>query len=159
MILSILQQIHIFNTPYLIPNTYLWYFISYIRYTFFSTLDSALPSRVFMHLIAIRTKPSRCTSVKPGYHRFAYLWLTSSTHYPGYPIKKLTSITRGEDQLRPTGFSNSPPTVVLKGSKSQASKYRQSADKLDNLSYVRISEWKYPFWVIYILKWWQSLFT
>ena len=58
--------------------------------------------------------------------------------------------TRGGGQLRPTGFSTSPLTVVLKDGKLHASTSRQSADRLDNLNYVHISEWEYTFQVTYV---------
>ena len=50
-----------------------------------------------------------------------------------------------------TGFSTSSPTVVLKGGKPHDLISRRSADWLNNLSCVRISEWKYTFQVTYIL--------
>ena len=66
-------------------------------------------------------------------------------------MRKLTSFfTRGGGQLRLTGFSTSPPTVVLEGGKPHASTNRQSADRLDNLSCVCISEWDYIFRVTYV---------
>ena len=65
-------------------------------------------------------KPSRRTPVKPGCHRSTRLWLLSSSYYFSYPMKKLTSITRGGSRLRPTGFSTSLPTVMLKGGKPHA---------------------------------------
>ena len=67
-------------------------------------------------------------------------------------MRKLTSFfTKGGGQLCSTGFSTSPPTVVLKGDKPHASTNEQSTDRLDNLSCVRISEWEYTFRVTYIL--------
>ena len=62
----------------------------------------------------------------------------------------MSFFTRGGSRLRPTGFSTSPPTVVLEGGKPHASTSGQSADKLDNLSCVCISKWEYTFWVTYI---------
>ena len=56
--------------------------------------------------------------------------------------------TRG-GQLRPTGFSTSP-IVVLKGGKPHTSTSERSADRLDNLSCVRISEQEYTFQVTYV---------
>ena len=41
--------------------------------------------------------------------------------------------------------------MVLKGNKSYTLTSRQSVDKLDNLSCVRINEWEYTFQVTYIL--------
>ena len=61
--------------------------------------------------------------------------------------------------MRPTGFSTSPPTVVLEGGKPHASTSGRSADRLDNLSCVRISEWEYTFQVTYIQGDVRRLFT
>ena len=99
----------------------------------------------------IKTKLSRRIPVKPGRHQSIHLWSLSSNHYPGYLMKKLTFIIRGEGRLHSTGFSTSPPIVVLKGGKPHASISKQSADGLDNLSCVSISEWEYIFRVTYIL--------
>ena len=129
LMLSILHQIHIF---------------------FNSRLGSFQPS--FYASNCIRTKPSRRASIKLGRHWFTRLWLSSSSHYPGYLMKKLMSITRKGSQLHPTGFSISPPTVVPKSGEIHTSICRQSADKLDNLSCIRISEWEYFFRVIYVLR-------
>ena len=134
--LSILHQIHIF---------------------FNSKLGSSQPS--FYASNCIRTKPSKHTSIKLGCHWPARLLPLSSSHYLGYSMKKLTSITKGESQLRPTGLSALPPTMVLKGGKSHASISGQSADRLDNLSCIHISEWEYTFRVTYILRWRQGLST
>ena len=68
-------------------------------------------------------------------------------------------ITEGGGQLRPTSFSTSPPNVVFKDSKHHALTSSRSLDGLDNLSYVRISEWEYTFRVTYILRWRQRLST
>ena len=66
-------------------------------------------------------------------------------------MRKLTSFfTREGGRLRLTGFSTSPSIVVLKDSKPHASTSGQSVGKLDNLSCVRISEWKYTFQVTYV---------
>ena len=62
----------------------------------------------------------------------------------------MSFFTRGGGRLRPTGFSTSPPTVVLEGGKPHASTSGRSADRLDNLSCVRINEWEYTFRVTYI---------
>ena len=53
--------------------------------------------------------------------------------------------------MHPTDFSNSPPTVAPKGGKPHALTSRRSADRLNNLSSVRISEWEYTFRVTYVL--------
>ena len=116
-----------------------------------STPDSALPSRALIHLIVYQNQAFKT------YNRLAWLplasrhWLSSSSQYPGYPMRKLMSFfTRGRGQLRSTGFSTLPPTVVLKGGKPHASTCGRSIDKLDNLSCVRINEWKYTFQVTYV---------
>ena len=116
-ILSILHQIHIF---------------------FNSRLGSFQPS--FYASNCIKIKLSRRIPIKLGRYWPACFWLLSCSHYLGYPIRKLMSITRREGQLRPTGFSISPPTVVLKGGKPNTSISRQSGNRLNNLSCVRISE-------------------
>ena len=115
----------------------------------YSRLGSSQPS--FHAFNCIKTKPSRRTSVKPRRHWPTRLWLLLSSHYPSYPMRKLTSMTRGGSQLHPTGFSTSPPTVVHKDGKSHASISGWSADRLDNLSCVCIIEWKYTFQVTYVL--------
>ena len=133
--LSILHQIHIFVN---------------------FRLGSSQPSLYTSN--CIRTKLSRCILVKPDCHWPTCLWPLSSSHYSGYPIKKLTSITRKGGQLCLIGFSTLSPTVVLKGSKPHALTNRQSVDRLDNLSCICISEWEYTFRVIYILRWRRHLF-
>ena len=140
LMLSILHQIHIFNAPYLTPDTH----FCQLQTRLFPAEPSCIQSY-------IRTKPSRRTPVKPGRHRPTRLRPSSSSQYPDYPMRKLTSFfTRGRGRLRPTGFSTSPPIVVLEGGKPHASTSRQSADKLDNLNCVHISEWEYTFRVTYI---------
>ena len=99
----------------------------------------------------IRTKPPRRTPVKLGCHWPARLWPLSSSKYPDYPMRKLTSFTRREDRLRPTSFSTSPPIMVLKSSKPYASTSGQSIDRLDNLSCVCINKWEYAFQVTYVV--------
>ena len=98
----------------------------------------------------IRTKPSRHLLVKPNCHRLICLWPLLSSHYLGYPMRKLMSITRGGGQLYSTGFSTSPPTVVLKSGKSHTLISEQFANRLANLSCIHISEWEYTFWVTYV---------
>ena len=58
-----------------------------------------------------------------------------------------------------TGFSTSPPTVVLKGGKPHALTSGRSADKLHNLSCVHISKWEYTFQITYVFRWRQCFFT
>ena len=59
-----------------------------------SRLDSSQPSSHTSNHVS-EPKPSRRTSVKPGGHRPTRLWLLSSSYYPGYPMKKLTSHHKG----------------------------------------------------------------
>ena len=66
-------------------------------------------------------------------------------------MRKLTYIIREEGQLHPTSFLILSPTVVLKSGKPHASISEPSADRLDNPSYVHISEWEYTFQVTYVL--------
>ena len=53
--------------------------------------------------------------------------------------------------MRPTDFSTSPLTMTPKSSKLHVLTSGQSANRLDNLSCVRISEWKYIIEVTYVL--------
>ena len=73
--------------------------VSYSRYTLSmyqihllvnSRLEFSQPSPHASNCVS-EQKPSRRTPVKPGCHWPARLWLLSSSHYPGYPMKKLTS--------------------------------------------------------------------
>ena len=99
----------------------------------------------------IRTKPSKHIPIQLGCYQPSCQWLLSFSQYLGYLMKKLTSFfTRGNGKLHSTGFSTSPLTMVLEGGKAHNSTSRQSADRLDNLSCVRISEWKYIFRVTYV---------
>ena len=75
LMLSILHQIHIVDTP----DTHL----RQLQTWFFSAKPSCIQS-------CIKTKPSRRTPVKSGRHWPARLWPLSSSHYPGYSMKKLT---------------------------------------------------------------------
>ena len=155
---------------WIIPNTLdlpskafvIWCSISYTRYilsmlhilhqiyTFVnSRLGSSQPNPHASNYI--KTKPSRHIPVKPGRDWPTRFWLLSSSHYPGYPIKKLISITKKRGRLRLTGFSTLPSTMVLKGGKPHTSSSGRSADRLNNLSCIRISKWEYIFQVIYAL--------
>ena len=132
----------------------------YTRYTSLSTLDSALLSQIFMHSIMYQNQAFKT------YTRLAWLplacrqWPSLSSQYPSYPMRKLTSFfTRRGGQLRRNSFSTSPLTVLLKGGKFHASTSRQSADRLDNMSCVRISEWEYTFHVTYVQGDVRCLFT
>ena len=68
-------------------------------------------------------------------------------------------ITKGEGWLRPTGFSTSPLTMIFKSGKPHALISGQFADRLNNLSCVRINKWEYIFRVTYIFRWQRRLFT
>ena len=115
--LCILHQIHIF---------------------FNSRLGSSQPSpHASNH---IRIKFSRCILIKHSCHWPSRLWLLLFSHYPGYLKKKLTSIIRRGDRLCLIGFSTLPPTMVLKSGKPHALTSEQSADRLNNLSCIYISE-------------------
>ena len=106
--LRILHQIHIFNAPYLTPDTHLRYSVSYTRYTFSmlrilhqihifvnSRLGSTQPSPHASNRIS-EPKPLRRTPVKPGRHRPTRFRPSSSSQYPDYPMRKLTS-SQGEE--------------------------------------------------------------
>ena len=144
---------------WIIPNTLdplskafvIQYLVSYIRYIFLMPrilhqihiffnfrLGFSQPSPHASN--CIRTKLLRHISVKSIYHWPARFWLLSSSYYPGYPMKKLTFITRREDQLCPTGLSTLLLTVVFQGGKPHTLVSGWSADRWDNLSCVRISE-------------------
>ena len=140
------------NTLDLLSKVFvIWCSVSYTRYTslmfrilyqIYTFVNSRLGfsqpgSYVFNY---IRTKPSRYTSIKPGCHWPTHFWLLSSSHYLGYLMRKLTSIIRKRSRLHSTGFSTSPSTIVLKGSKLHALISGQSTDRLDNLSCIYISE-------------------
>ena len=92
---------------WIIPNTLdlpfkafvIWCSVSYIRYTLSihqihlfvnSRLDSSQPSPHTSNCVS-KPKSLRRIPIKPGCHRPARLWLLSSSHYFGYPMKKLTS--------------------------------------------------------------------
>ena len=148
----------------------IWCLVSYTRYTLlmlyilyqiYTFVNSRLgSSQSSLHISnCIITKLSRHISVKLGCHWPTRPWLLSSSHYSGYQMRKLTSITKEEDQLCPNGFSTSPPTVVFKGGKPHALTSGQSLDGFDNLSCVCMSEWEYTFWVTYVFRWQRRLFT
>ena len=164
---------------WIIPNTLdppseafvIWCLVSYTRYT-----SSMLH---ILHQIYIFVN-SRLGSSQPNLHtsnRVSELSLQDV--YPSSPVaiglpafglchlantlaiqwRSWYLIIRGGGQLRPTSSSISPPTVVFKGGKPYALISRQSANRLDNLSCVYISEWEYIFRVTYVLRWQQRLFT
>ena len=60
-----------------------------------SRLDFSQPSPHISNYVS-ELKPSKNTPVKPGCHQLARLWPSSSNHYPGYLIKKLTSYHKGK---------------------------------------------------------------
>ena len=150
--LRILYQIHIVDAPYLIPDIHCWCSVSYTRYTPLSTPGSALSSRALMHPIVYQNQSLQdihlSSPVAIGLPTFGLRHLANTL---AIQWRSWRLITRGKGRLRPTGFSTSPPTVVLKGGKPHASTSGRSADRLDNLSCVRISEWEYTFRVTYVL--------
>ena len=81
LILSILHQIHIVDAP----DTHLC-----------QLWTRLFPDKLSDIQLCIRIKLLRLIPVKPGCYQFARLWLLSSSHYPGYPIKKLTSHHKGK---------------------------------------------------------------
>ena len=85
LMLSILYQIHIFDALYFTTDTHL----CQLQTQFFPAKPSCIQS-------CIRTKLSRRTPIKLSRHRLARLWLLSSSHYLGYPMKKLTSYHKGK---------------------------------------------------------------
>ena len=76
---GILHQIHIVNASYLTLDTHL----CPLQTRLFSAELSCIQ-------FCIKTKRSRRTLVKSDRHYPGRLWLSSSNHYLGYPIKKLT---------------------------------------------------------------------
>ena len=77
----------------------IWCSVSYTRYTLSihqiylfinSKLNSSQPSSHASNCVS-KSKPSRCTSVKPGCHWPARLWPSLFSYYPDYSMKKLTS--------------------------------------------------------------------
>ena len=95
------------NAQYLTPDTHHWCSASYTRYTLLMLrilhqiyifinfrLDFSQLSPHTSNCIS-EPKPSRCTSVKLGCHWPARLWFLSSSHYPSYSMKKLTSHHKG----------------------------------------------------------------
>ena len=109
----------------------------YIFYN--SRLDSSSQNLHISNCI-IKTKLLKHISIKPDCHWPAQLWLLSYSQYPDYLMRKLTFFIKEKSQLHLTGFSSSPLTMVFKSNKSHASISGQSADKLDNLSCICISE-------------------
>ena len=96
---------------WIIPNTLdlpfkafvIWCSVSYSRYTFSMhqihlfvnfRLNSSQPSPHTSNCIS-KLKPSRRTPVKLDCYWPARLWFLSSSHYPGYLMKKLTSHHKG----------------------------------------------------------------
>ena len=145
-----------FNAQYLTPDTHCWY----SRYIFLSILDSTFPSRALIHPIVYQNQSFQdvhlSSPVTIGLSVFSFCHLATIL-----PIQwgSWRLITRGGGRLRPTGFSTSLSTMAPKGGKPHALASGQSADRLDNLSCVRISEWEYIFRVTYVLRWQQYLST
>ena len=82
----------------------IWCSVSYTRYTLLmhqiylfvnSRLDSSQPSPHASNRVS-EPKPSRRIPVKPGRHWPTRLWPSSSSQYPDYPMRKLTS-SQGEE--------------------------------------------------------------
>ena len=85
----------------------IWCSISYTRYILLmlhilyqihifvnSRLDSSQPSPHASNHVS-KPKPSRRIPIKPGRHWLARFWPLSSSHYFGYPMKKLTFHHKG----------------------------------------------------------------
>ena len=104
---------------WIIPNTLdssskafvIWCSVSYIRYILLmlrilhqihifvnSRLGSSQPSPHTSNHVS-EPKLSRCAPVKPDYHQPARFWLLSSSNYPGYLMKKLTSHHKGRRSI------------------------------------------------------------
>ena len=73
------------DAPYLTPDTHL----RQLQTRLFPAEPSCIQS-------CIRTKPSRRIPVQPGCHWPAHQWPLSSSQYPDYPMRKLTS-SQGEE--------------------------------------------------------------
>ena len=145
-----------FDAQYLTPDTHCWC----SRYTSLSTPDLTLPSQALMHLIVYQNQslqdvhPSSPITIGLPAFGLCHLAIILAIKWKSWRL-----IIRGRGQLHPTGFSTSPPTMAPKGDKPHALASGQSADRLDNLSCVCISEWKYIFRVTYVFSWQQRLFT
>ena len=141
-----------FNAQYLTPDTYYWCSASYTRYTSLSTPNLTLPSRALIHPIVYQNQslqnvyPSSPVAIGLPVFGFRHLAITLAIQWRSWRL-----ITKGGGWLRLTGFSTISPTVALKGGKPHALTSGRSANRLDNLSYVHISEWEYTFRVIYVL--------
>ena len=125
LMLSILHQIHIFVNS---------------RYTSLSTPDSALPSQALIHPIVSEPSlqdvyPSSPIAIGLPIFGLCHLATTLAIQWGSWHL-----ITREKSRLRSTSFSTSPPTVLLKSVKSHAWTSEQSADMLDNLSCIHISD-------------------
>ena len=113
-----------------------------------------------MHLIIYQNQnlqdvhPSSSAAIDLLVFGFRHLATTLAIHWGSWRL-----ITKRGGQLHSTGFSTSLPAVVPKGGKPHALTSGQSADRLDNLSYICISEWEYTFQVTYVLRWQQRLST
>ena len=145
-----------FDAQYLTPDTHCWC----SRYTSSSTPDLTLSSQTFMHPIVYQNRnfqdvyPSSPVAIGLPAFGFYHLATTLAIQWRSWCL-----ITRRGSRLRPTGFSTSLPTVAPKGCKTHVLTSGRSADRLDNLSCVRISEWVYTFQVTYVFKWQRCLFT
>ena len=148
-----------FDVQYLTPDTHRSCSASYTRYISLSTLDSTFPSRALMHLIVYQNRslqdvhPSSLVAIGLPAFSLCHLAIILVIQWKSWRL-----ITRRRGQLCLTGFSTSPPTVAPKGGKPHALTSRRSANRLDNLSCIYISKWKYTFQVTYILRWQQCFF-
>ena len=136
LMLSILYQIHIFDAP----DTPFW------------QLQTRLfPAKPLCIQLCIRTEAFKMytrqawSPLVPAFD-LCHLATTLAIQWRSWCL-----IIKRRGQLYPNGFSTSPPTITPKDGKPHALTSRQSVDKLDNLSCVRISEWKYTFQVTYVL--------
>ena len=141
-----------FNAQYLISDTHCWCSTFYTRYISLSILDSIFPSRALMHPIVYQNwsfqdvHPSSPVAIGLPTFGLCYLAIIMAIQWKSWRL-----ITKRKSRLHLIGFSISPPIMALKGGKPHALTSRWSADRLDNLSCVRISEWEYIFQVTYVI--------
>ena len=126
-----------FDAQYFTPDTNCWC----SRYTSLPTPNSTLPSRALIYPIVYQNQslqdihPSSPITIGLPAFGLRHLATTLAIQWRSWRL-----ITRKRGQLRPIGFSTSLPTVAPKGGKPHALASGQSANRLDNLSCVRISE-------------------
>ena len=90
-------QCSVSYTRYILPMHQIHTFLN-------SRLGSSQPSPHASN--CIRTKPSRRIPVKLGCHWPTCLWPLSSNHYPGYPMRKLTSYHKERRSIASNRFLN-----------------------------------------------------